>query len=128
MTVDPFNGGSSYTLNSVPELDAQRLAVLTVMRRYPGTPGMWPALTILGLTDTAQDMLTRRALRLSDADPLPATPPATASPVADEPGPCSRVIWCGSGDHMLPGGKGECMPCRKRRRLARRAARLGAAK
>lgn len=123
MTVDPFNGGSSYTLNSVPELDAQRLAVLTVMRRYPGTPGMWPALTILGLTDTAEDMLTRRALRLTHTEPLPDPPQPAPSPVADEPGPFSRVIWCGSGDHLLPGGRGECKPCRTRRRHAWRAAK-----
>jgi hypothetical protein len=127
MTVDPFNAGSSYTLDSVTEPDRQRRAALAVMHRFTGTEDMWTVLSTLGLTDTAEEMLTRRALRLSDAEPLPATPPAPESAAADEPGPCSRVIWCGSGDHLLPGGRGECMPCRKRRRLARRAARLGAA-
>jgi hypothetical protein len=97
------------------------------MHKFRGTEDMWPVLSTLGLTDTAQDMLTRRALRLSDTEPLPDPPPAASEPVAGEPGPCSRVIWCGSGDHLLPGGRGECQPCRKRRRLARRAARLGAA-
>jgi hypothetical protein len=123
MTVDPFNAGAGYTLDSVAEPDRQRRAALAVMHKFRGTEDMWPVLSVLGLTDTAEEMLTRRALRLTHTDPLPATPPAPESPVADEPGPCSRVIWCGSGDHLLPGGRGECQPCRKRRRLARRAAR-----
>lgn len=123
MTVDPFNAGAGYTLDSVTEPDRQRRAALAVMHKFTGTEDMWTVLSTLGLTDTAEDMLTRRALRLSDADPLPEPPQPAASPVADEPGLFSRVIWCGSGDHLLPGGRGECMPCRKRRRLARRAAR-----
>lgn len=123
MTVDPFNSGSSYTLDSITEPDRQRRAALAVMHRFTGTEDMWTVLSTLGLTDTAEDMLVRRALRLSDTEPLPDPPPPAASPVADEPGPCSRVIWCGSGDHMLPGGRGECMPCRTRRRHAWRAAR-----
>jgi hypothetical protein len=123
MTVDPFNSGSSYTLDSITEPDRQRRAALAVMKNFRGTEDMWPVLSTLGLTDTAQDMLTRRALRLTHTEPLPDPPQPASSPVADEPGPCSRVIWCGSGDHLLPGGRGECLPCRKRRRLARQAAR-----
>jgi hypothetical protein len=123
MTVDPFNSGSSYTLDSITEPDRQRQAALAVMRRFTGTEDMWLVLSTLGLDAVAEEMLVRRALRLSDTEPLPERPQAAASPAADEPGPCSRVIWCGSGDHLLPGGRGECMPCRTRRRLARRAAR-----
>lgn len=123
MSVDPFNSGAGYTLDSVAEPDRQRRAALAVMHKFRGTPDMWTVLSTLGLDAIAEDMLARRALRLTHTDPLPEPPPAPASPVADEPGPFSRVIWCGSGDHMLPGGRGECLPCRKRRRLARRAAK-----
>jgi hypothetical protein len=124
MSVDPFNSGSSYTLDSVTEPDRQRRAVLAVMKNLTGTEDMWSVLSTLGLDRVAEEMLVRRALGLSDTEPLPERPQAAASPVADEPGLFSRVIWCGSGDHMLPGGKGECMPCRKRRRLARAARKL----
>jgi hypothetical protein len=123
MSVDPFNSGSSYTLDSITEPDRQRRAALAVMNKFRGTEDMWTVLATLGLTLVTEDMLTRRALRLSDTEPLPDPPSAASEPVADEPGPFSRVIWCGSGDHLLPGGKGECMPCRTRRRLARRAAK-----
>jgi hypothetical protein len=123
MTVDPFNAGAGYTLDSITEPDRQRRAALAVMRRFTGTEDMWTVLSTLGLDGVAQDMLARRALRLSLAEPLPDPPSEPESPAADEPGLFSRVIWCGSGDHLLPGGRGECMPCRKRRRLARRAAR-----
>jgi hypothetical protein len=121
MSVDPFNAGAGYTLDSVAEPDRQRRAALAVMHKFRGTEDMWPVLATLGLTDTAEDMLARRALRLSDAEPLPDPPQPAVAPVADEPGLFSRVIWCGSGDHLLPGGRGECQPCRKRRRLARAA-------
>lgn len=123
MSVDPFNSGSSYTLDSITEPDRQRRAALAVMHKFRGTEDMWTVLATLGLTLVTEEMLARRALRLSHTDPLPEPPQPAASPVADEPGLFSRVIWCGSGDHMLPGGRGECQPCRKRRRLARRAAR-----
>jgi hypothetical protein len=123
MTVDPFNSGSSYTLDSITEPDRQRRAALAVMNKFRGTGDMWTVLSTLGLDRVAQEMLTRRALRLSDTEPLPGPPQPAPGPVADEPGLCSRVIWCGSGDHLLPGGRGECMPCRKRRGLARRAAK-----
>ncbi|MCW2767628.1 MAG: hypothetical protein JWO11_3587 [Nocardioides sp.] len=124
MSVDPFNSGSSCTLDSITEPDRQRRAALAVMHKFTGTEDMWLVLSTLGLDRVAEELLVRRALRLSDTDPLPATPPAPESAVADEPGLFSRVIWCGSGDHMLPGGRGECMPCRKRRRLARAARKL----
>lgn len=121
MSVDPFNAGAGYTLDSVAEPDRQRRAALAVMHKFRGTGDMWSVLSVLGLTDTAEDMLTRRALRLTHAEPLPETSPVPLGPlhVADPTPDLTR--WCGSGEHLLPAG--ECKPCRNRRSRDNRAAK-----
>jgi hypothetical protein len=78
-TPDPFNHGSTETLNSHEMPAEQHRAVLAIMRRYRGGEYMWTTLDALGLSPIAEAMLlSRRAerglsapLRLVKSTPRP---------------------------------------------------------
>lgn len=82
-TPDPFNHGSTETLNSHPVADESDRAVVAIMARFRGDPeGRALMLDVFGLTETAELMLhkRRRELRLiipmSTSRPSPQEAPA----------------------------------------------------
>jgi hypothetical protein len=92
MTVDPFHGGPTETHRCKLMPEEQHVAALAVMRRFTGGPAMWDMLDVLGLTDTAEALLSARRqpsvhLRLvPEPPPTPAEPPALRSaPVLRRP-------------------------------------------
>lgn len=69
--IDPFNGGSTETLNSHVMPDEQHRAVLTIMRRFRGGEYMWTTLDALGLSPIAEAMLLNRRVSLGYVPPTP---------------------------------------------------------
>jgi len=70
MTVDPFTGSISETLNSHVVPDESHNAVFTVMRRFRG-PALAEMLAVLGLDTLAQEMLLSRRVSLGYVPPTP---------------------------------------------------------
>lgn len=69
--IDPFNGGSTETLNSHPVADESRAAALAIMRRFTGSPDLWDMLGAFGLAVVAQEMLLSRRVALGYVPPTP---------------------------------------------------------
>jgi hypothetical protein len=90
--IDPFNHGSTETLNShVIEAEQQR-AALGVMRRFAGTPDMRDMLAALDLSRTADDMLLRRRQDLGQLVCTPEPPKLALVPSASRSGPAEGVL------------------------------------
>jgi hypothetical protein len=69
--IDPFNGGSTETLNSHVITDEQQRAALAIMRRFAGTGDLWDMLGAFGLDAVAQEMLLSRRVSLGYVPPTP---------------------------------------------------------
>lgn len=88
--IDPFNHGSTETLNSHVVADESRAAALAIMRRFAGTPDLADMLAALGLTDTANDMLLRRRQDRGELICTPEPPKLFVVPSAARSGPTIR--------------------------------------
>lgn len=129
--IDPFNHGSTETLNSHVVLEEQQRAVLRIMRRFRGGEYMWITLDALGLSPIAEAMLLSRRVTLGLVPPPPDQPKLSVVPPTAKPAPKAAPPkeplppleygerMCGAREHPLPAG-GECLQCKNRRSQAGR--------
>jgi len=89
--IDPFNGGSTETLNSHVVTDESHSAVLTVMRRFRG-PDLAEMLAVLGLEAVADAMLLSRRVALGYVPPTPEPLRLVPKPSAARTAPVSAPL------------------------------------
>lgn len=90
--IDPFNGGSTETLNSHPVADESRAAALAIMRRFTGSPDLWDMLGAFGLAVVAQEMLLSRRVALGYVPPTPEPLCLVPEPPAARTAPVSAPL------------------------------------